>query len=445
MADITFSATLDDKAVSKGLDTIAAKAKQSTQQVEQSFAKSGQASDQMVSRFASQAASFVSISRGVQFLGRAMDEYAKKNIDAAASLERIGDAKDALLVSIGSDISPLLDQVAEILAKADEVRNKIVNFVTDLPGKVQGAYKYLTTGDKHAFDGTNKGEDLDALNKKNIAQQKEIAETQLLGVEKRKLKEKQLREENRLYEADLVKNQIDLGSKMEEIARKAKEKKLSGSAVNELQSMARAEKDLADQKAKDDENARKLQFEQQSKAGAAEIAQEEEKERQAEKAWQKGQEQFRLEQEKLAIESQALKNNIDGNKDVVSIMETKLKLQERLAAIAENDVLDADEKSLAATQARAVALESIVKTLENPEMSAAEKRAAGASISAGAGSIGFGAVFGNKTYGQEAPGLKEAREQLSVARESLKHLSTIATWAKDMSQDKDSVVARFGL
>ena len=449
MADITFSATLDDKAVSKGLDTIASKAKQSAQQVEQSFAKSGAASDQLVSRFAGQIASFVSLSRGVQFLSTALQDYSKKNLDVAASFEKISQAKEGVFDGIARDLAPLLDGVAELIKKLEKLRDgasdvaaqAIESFTTS-----NGESPEFSTGTEF-LDDPSRMSQIQAAKDERLKQeklQKEASEQAIINDEKQRVLEKTMRQENRIYAADKLKNQMDYETKLQDIAKKQEKQNLSGSTVRQLQNLAVLDRDIANRKAIDDEKARKLAFEQSMKAGADQIAQEEEKERQEQKSWELAQQQLQIEQEKSEIESQSLKNSIDGNKDVVAIMQAKLQLHERLNAIQDNEKIDSQEKEYLATLARTNALESIVHTLENPTMSGAEKRASSVSLASGAGAIGRAAVFGDRVY-SDPPGLKEAREQLNVAKQSLKHLSEIALWAKDMATGGDSTIARFGL
>ena len=449
MADITFSATLDDKAVSKGLDSIAEKAKQSTQKVEQSFSNSGNASDKLVSRFAGQIAAFVSIQRVISFLSAAMVDYGKRNIDVASKIDKLSDAATNFKDSYIRNITPVLDDMADMVAQFDDAQRKMY----------RGIDRAMNSTTTHGGESPEFSTGLEFMNEdavktagdiaedellKQEKMQKELAEQKIISTERQRLLEKEMRQENRIYDADLLKNQSDYVAKLAEIAAKAKEQKLSGSTVDALQRMAVRDRDIANRKAIDDEKARKLAFEQSMKAGADQIAQEEEKERQEQKSWELAQQQLQIEQEKSEIESQSLKNSIDGNKDVVAIMQAKLQLHERLNAIQDNEKIDSQEKEYLATLARTNALESIVHTLENPTMSGAEKRASSVSLASGAGAIGRAAVFGDRVY-SDPPGLKEAREQLNVAKQSLKHLSEIALWAKDMATGGDSTIARFGL
>jgi len=433
VADLKFDAAMADQGVLSALDKFAYSAEKSAHKSNRAFGTLEHGSDHVLKGFAKSIAGAMGLHSIMELGSKSLEEYAKKNLDVAASLERIGESHREMFASLGRDLSMFTDAGEGVFKWISDKREEAANFAGKVAGFFKFAWNNRGAGFKEAWEGGSAEiEGVNAAMKKSENIQKEMANAALLSANalEHEAKMSELAGEESQQHTDELKAEIEYQAQLKKIAEDTKGK--PADMANTMRLRAQEERDRKIQKAQEDADKRvddaaeKTRKEAKSFDDAREAA---------DKKSNAALLDYDLERKKFALSQDRLHMSDAQAKAV----EREIKLQEYLVKLQGQDGLTSSAKALLAAEARAASAADAVDELTR--LDDKKSKHYNVAIQAGAGAIGLGAVGGDRTFNAATvPGLNEAREQLKAAQAGVRALVNIdKSTAKLVEAAKGSV------
>lgn len=434
MADMQFSAAMGDQGVLSALDKFAYSAEKSAQKSNRAFGALEHGSGKVLGGFAKSMAGAMGLHSVMELGSRSLEEYAKRNIDVAASLERITESHRDMFASLGRDLSQFTQGGEGVFKWISEKREEAANFAAT----VMGFFK-TEWNDRGGFSESwakSKAE-IAAVNaemKKAENVQKEMANAATMAAAALEHEARMAELTGDQFRSDELKAEIEYQQRLRKIAEDTKGK--PGDMGMTMRAQAQEERDAKLRKAQDDADKRASDAAEKvaKDAKAFDDARTNDQKKSAAALLE-----YDLERKKFTLAQQRL-NMSDAQ---AKAMERELKLQEYLVKLQAQEGLSSSAKTMLAAEARAASAADAVDELSRLEDK--KTRNFNVGVQAGASAIGLGAVGGERTYSAATvPGLSEAREQLRQAQAAARSLVNIDKATARLVESARTSVGTFG-
>lgn len=438
MADVTFTATLDDKGVMRGLASIESGSGAFAGKAASNLGVAASAAGKVQDNMAKGIAKTIGLYEAFKTLNAAVAEYAKKNQDAAQWMEKLAKHKSEFFSDIGRDIFAGGDTFDMLIEKMRMVR--------DFASSGIGAWWRVLTKFESPEEAMKNIQMADAALKKSEEMQKQLAIAQKIKEVEDRSTASNLRSAGNVLDADKWDAYLQLQKELKDIAKESKEFSLPTDVSAKMRVTAEAKYQAAIVKAEADDVERKAKAEQE----AAKAIEDQRKAAQdADKEASDKREERRLARTEFGVQRDTYALTIQRagkSKEELTAMERKVRLSEELLKIERMQNITQEERQLLAADAALAAAIDVENLLAGPSKKG-QKNAAAFIEAGNFGSTSLLAAFGpGQASVKNAPGLEEAREQVKLARTTVQTLSKISERVADVSRSMDGngLVARFG-